>query len=66
MSKRGLYPNIGKKKHVSQDIRNMMNALSYCDGSNSLIDISEKLRLPYWKVLPLMEILIKEKIVKKF
>lgn len=65
MSKRGLYPNIGKKKHVSQDIKNMMNALSYCDGSNSLIDISEKLSLPYWKVLPLMETLIKEKIIKK-
>ena len=65
MSKRGLYPNIGKKKHVSQDIRNMMNALSYCDGSNSLIDISEKLSLPYWKILPLMETLIKEKIIKK-
>ena len=65
MSKRGLYPNIGKKEHVSQDIRNMMNALSYCDGNNSLVDISEKLNLPYWKVLPLIETLLKEKIIKK-
>ncbi len=66
MSKRGLYPNIGKKKHVSENIRNMMSIVSYCDGKNSLIDISEKLSLPYWKILPIINKLIEEKIIKKY
>ena len=65
MSKRGLYPNISKKKHISKEIKSMMNTLSYCDGNNSLIDISEKLKLPFWKILPLIKILLKEKIIKK-
>mgnify|MGYP006084845845 CR=1 FL=1 len=64
MSKRGMYPNIGKKD-ISKEIKNMMNTLSYCDGNNSLIDISEKLKLPFWKILPLIKILLKEKIIKK-
>ena len=50
---------------MMKSIENMMNTLSYCDGSNSLIDISEKLKLPFWKILPLIKILLKEKIIKK-
>ena len=39
LGKRGLYPNISTKKS-GKTIRNMMNFISYCDGSNSLLDIS--------------------------
>ena len=40
LGKRGLYPNFSTKE--SKNIfRNMMNFISYCDGSNSILEISE-------------------------
>lgn len=40
LGKRGLYPTISTKES-GKIVRNMMNFISYCDGSNSILDISE-------------------------
>ena len=40
LGKRGLYPNISTKEQWSI-VRNMMNFISYCDGSNSILEISD-------------------------
>jgi len=40
LGKRGLYPNISTKES-GNIIRNMMNFISYCDGSNSILEIAE-------------------------
>ena len=40
LGKRGLYPNISTKES-GNIVRNMMNFISYCDGSNSILEISE-------------------------
>jgi aminopeptidase-like protein len=39
LGKRGLYPNISTKKS-GKIIKNMMNFISYSDGSNSILEIS--------------------------
>ncbi len=40
LGKRGLYPNISTKQS-GKIVKNMMNFISYCDGSNSILEISE-------------------------
>ena len=40
LGKRGLYPNISTKES-GKIVQNMMNFISYCDGSNSILEISE-------------------------
>ena len=40
MGKRGLYPSISTKESGNL-VRNMMNFISYCDGTNSILEISE-------------------------
>jgi len=39
LGKRGLYPNLSIKKSTL-NVRNMANFISYCDGKNSILEIS--------------------------
>jgi aminopeptidase-like protein len=47
---RGLYPTLSTKESGAQ-VRDMMNLLSYADGSNSLLDIAERIGVPMWNLL---------------
>lgn len=49
LSKRDLYPTLSTKKK-NDDSSNMLNFLSYCDGSHTLLEISEKISLDFIKV----------------
>ncbi|MDA9676352.1 DUF4910 domain-containing protein [Flavobacteriaceae bacterium] len=46
LGKRGLYPNISTKKS-GKIVINMINFISYCDGSNSILEISEICGIPF-------------------
>lgn len=46
LGKRGLYPTISTKES-GKIVRNMMNFISYCDGSNSILDIAEICNIPF-------------------
>lgn len=46
LGKRGLYPTISTKES-GKVVRNMMNFISYCDGNNSILDISEICNIPF-------------------
>jgi len=52
MGKRGLYPSLSLKKSNEQ-VRLMMNFISFCDGFSSLIEIAEKLNVPIWELYDL-------------
>jgi HipA-like protein len=45
MSKRGLYPTLSSR-NSAQQVREIMNLISFCDGEHSLLDIAEK----NWKI----------------
>ncbi|MBH10766.1 MAG: aminopeptidase [Candidatus Marinimicrobia bacterium] len=62
LGKRGLYPTISTKQS-NQKVRVMMNMLSYCDGENSLLDIANIIGVPMWEIIPIADILYKEKII---
>ena len=46
LGKRGLYPSISTKES-GKIIRNMINFISYCDGTNSILDISEICKISF-------------------
>ena len=49
MGKRGLYPTLSTKKSGEQ-IRMMMDLLSFCDGKYSVLEIAEKISVPCWEL----------------
>jgi aminopeptidase-like protein len=52
LGKRGLYPSVSTSKSGIK-VRNLMNVISFCDGENSLLDISEKCNLSFSEVYDL-------------
>ena len=61
LGKRGLYPtlSIAEKRD-----RVIINFISLCDGSNTLLDIAESLNLPIWDLYKTVEILKGHKLIK--
>jgi aminopeptidase-like protein len=54
LGKRGLYPTLSTKKS-GEEVRVMMNLISYCDGNHSILDIAEKINVPSWELYDLVE-----------
>ena len=48
LGKRGLYPTISTKES-SRTVRNIMNFISYCDGKNTILDISNLCGLDFFE-----------------
>jgi aminopeptidase-like protein len=63
MGKRGLYPTLSTKKSMGQ-IRLMMDLISLCDGSISLLDIAESLGVPVWDLYDLLDTLVSHKLLE--
>jgi len=64
LGKRELYPKFTTKDSM-HDIEDMMNLIAYADGANSLLDIANLVGAPLWKLKPLLDNLVNEKLVKK-
>jgi len=64
LGKRELYPKFTTKDSM-HDIEDMMNLIAYADGANSLLDIANLVGAPLWKLKPLLDKLVNEKLVKK-
>jgi aminopeptidase-like protein len=54
LGKRGLYPTLSTKKTTAQ-VKDMMNLLAYADGSNTLLEIAERIQIPMWTLFPLVK-----------
>lgn len=52
LGKRGLYPSLSTKASSDQ-VRTMMNLISYCDGTRSLLDIANIIGVPMWELVPI-------------
>lgn len=52
LGKRGLYPTLSSKGS-SGDVKMMMNLISFCDGTKSLLEIADILGKPFWELLEL-------------
>lgn len=63
LGKRGLYPTISTKSSTNE-VKNMLHFISYADGKNDLIDISNKINVPVWELYPIIEKLLKADLLK--
>ena len=64
MSKRNLYPSISKVGNYSQNIKDRMNFIAYCDGRN-IFEISLKTGIKLEKLIEEYKILNETKVLKR-
>jgi aminopeptidase-like protein len=63
LGKRGLYPTLSTKETAAQ-VRYMMNLIAYCDGTRTLLEIAEKINVPTWDLIPIVEKLKEHKLLE--
>ena len=63
LGRRNLYPNLGTKKNPSKKIEYILNFLSYADGTNSLLEIANKINVAFWDLSLIVQDLIKLNLV---
>jgi aminopeptidase-like protein len=64
LGKRGLYPTLGSQKDTSETVSAMMWLLNFCDGEHDLIDISWRSGTPFMELLPVVDTLVENRILK--
>jgi len=64
MGKRGLYPTLSTKGGSRSTVKCMMDFLSLCDGTTSLIEIADKLNSPAWDLYELIETLYAHSLIE--
>ncbi len=57
LGKRGLYPTLGTKGS-GKEVSVMMNLISYCDGTRTLLEIASLIEEPFWELIPIVEKLV--------
>lgn len=57
LGRRGLYPTLSTRTSYSS-VRTIMDVLAYADGSNDLLDISERIGVPVLNLLPVVDKLV--------
>ncbi|MDC0063084.1 DUF4910 domain-containing protein [Candidatus Puniceispirillum sp.] len=62
LGKRGLYPNISKFGSAD-GLKNMLNLIAFADG-RSLLEISEYINIPVWKLLTDLHVLEKNNLIE--
>lgn len=64
LGKRGLYPTLGSQKGTEDFVTAMMWILNLTDGTNDLISISEKSKIPVKDLIPVVDKLIENGILE--
>jgi aminopeptidase-like protein len=63
---RGLYPTMTKPgSSYGTELTNLMNVIAYCDGNHAVLDIAERIGIPAWECLPIIDRLLQEKLIEK-
>jgi aminopeptidase-like protein len=64
LGKRGLYPTLGSQKSINSFVDIMMWILNLSDGSNDLISISERSKISIQELIPVVNKLIENGIIR--
>jgi len=64
LGRRGLYPSLSTKESGEQ-VRAMMNLISYCDGSRTLLEIANLIEEPFWDLMVIVEKLVDHRLLEK-
>ncbi|OGG71145.1 aminopeptidase [Candidatus Kaiserbacteria bacterium RIFCSPHIGHO2_12_FULL_53_13] len=63
LGKRGLYPTLSHRNSV-QSAQRLLDVLAYADGTNDVLAIAEKIKIPAKDLFPVINTLIKARLVK--
>ena len=64
LSKRELYPTLSIKKSYKQNML-ILDLISLCDGSNSLLEIADRLETPIWDLYEMIDILVSNNLLEE-
>lgn len=62
LGKRGLYETLSSKVNLKRN-RSVLNIIAYMDGKNDLIDISDKIGIPIWEIVPIIKKLLDTELI---
>lgn len=68
LCRRDLYPTLSIKesaKESGEQVRAMMNLISYCDGSLTLLEIANLIEKPFWELTVVVEKLVAHGLLEK-
>jgi len=65
LSKYNLYSKISSSFHKNKDQTNLINVIDYCDGSKTITEISNILKIDIKNTSRLVKILLKNKLIKE-
>lgn len=65
LGKRGLYPTLGSNKKTEEAVKTMMWILNLSDGTNDLLSISKRSKIPVKELIPTIDKLLANGILKK-
>ena len=65
LGKRGLYPTLGSREKSGNFVSTMMWILNLADGNNDLVDISQKSKISFEELSPVIDKLIESGILAK-
>ncbi|MDN5215477.1 DUF4910 domain-containing protein [Fulvivirgaceae bacterium BMA12] len=65
LGKRGLYPTLGSQVGTQDIVNTMMWILNLSDGTNDLISVSERSKIPIRNLIPVVDRLMENGIIKK-
>jgi len=65
MDKRNMRPTLRVGVKLGKNFKCIMGMLAYADGKNDLLTIAEKLNVPMWSLFNNIEMLLREKLIKK-
>jgi len=67
LSRRNLYPTIGASRYGDTATlpKTILNILTYCDGAHDLISIADRIDMPIWEVLEVIDLLKNEGLVRR-
>ena len=63
LGKRGLYPTVSQKGSYDA-VKSMTNFIAYADGRNDLIDVSNIIDVPVSQLIPVVDKLLREGLIK--
>lgn len=62
LGRRNLYPSLSTKNTPGR-IRDLLNVLAYCDGTNDLIGVADLIKTPVWELYSLIDMLKKHELL---
>jgi len=65
MDKRNMRPTLRVGVKLDKNFKYIMDILAYADGKNDLLTIAERLNVPMWRLFNNIEMLLREKLIKK-